>query len=115
MKLFANDGQLRAYVDGPDRESWLRLVSVDGEPSRLILRTGGGDCDTISWPFQDGDVYNLAMALYDEGNMGYFSPGPVTLPDGRLFGQLLPGGFELDSAFHSEFKRRCDELDGDSP
>jgi len=60
----------------------------------LLVVYGGGDCDTIHWPFgaskleaydEAKDRSNLASALYDEFEMGNLNERTVLLPDGTEF------------------------------
>lgn len=81
---------LTEQTRGPDADpkaEFLLLVAVYPE----------GDCDTCPWPFTaDDHKQRLINALFDEGNMGRVVPGKVFLPDGTLFGEIVPCGFNLE-------------------
>ncbi len=64
----------------------------------LLCVYDAGDCDHISWP--NPNLKNLFCALFDLGNMDEGTPyyGPIYLPDGVLFGELVPCGFNLEKA-----------------
>lgn len=76
------------------------LLCVDRDP--CSIHWPFGQCEFIT---ADEDMYHLAMALFDEGNMGRVEAGKVYLPDGRLFGEIVPCGFNIASEFHSEMER----------
>ena len=60
----------------------------------LLCRYPEGDCDICPWPFTEDDhPERLYDTLFDEGNMGNVQPGAVYLPDGTLFGEIVPCGF----------------------
>lgn len=73
----------------------LYIKGVDGEDMILLHRYPEGDCDRISWPLAQGDDKLLESCLFDEGNMDRVAAGPVFLPDGKLFGEIVPCGFEM--------------------
>jgi hypothetical protein len=51
----------------------------------LLVQYGGGDCDTIQWPFGVNCRANLAAALFDAYEMGDIKERQVLLPDGEVF------------------------------
>lgn len=70
-----------------------------------------GDCDYCNWPFEsEEDKKRLAYTLFDEGNMDRLQPGVVFLPDGEVFGEVVPCGFNPLPA-DGEYGTGCKEYD----
>lgn len=73
------------------------LIAKDGRlylDDRILVVRHAEDCDTIQWP--NPNEKHLEAALFDEGNMEA-QPGPVFLPDGRKFGEIVRCGFNKES------------------
>jgi hypothetical protein len=71
----------------------LYIQDREGDKVMILCVYPDGDCDTIAWPFKKKDNHNLVSALFDHGNMGIVENGKVYLPDGKLFGEIVPCGF----------------------